>query len=169
MDRYLNDSIMTPDFPVFHGSFKSPLGWIYISAYKTNITKISFVKPVKDQENPNELTEAAIKQLEEYFDGKRKEFDLPLEPVPVGTPFQQHVWSDLQEIPYDSTQSYEMIAEKINDPDVALAVRDAVNQNRIAIVIPAHRVVGDSGTLDIFAARRDKKQWLLDHEKSNHN
>jgi len=157
---------MTLNFSVFHDSFKSPLGSIYISAYKTNITKISFVKPVKGQENPNELTNAAIKQLEEYFDGKRKKFDLPLEPAPVGTPFQQLVWSVLQEIPYGATQSYEMIAEKINDPDVAFAVRDAVNQNGIAIVIPGHRVVGDSGTVDTFALHRDKKLWLLDHEKA---
>ena len=157
---------MTQNFPVFQDSFKSPLGWIYISAYKNNITKISFFKPAKGQENPSELTKAAIKQLEEYFDGKRKKFDLPLEPAPVGTPFQQHVLSVLQQIPYGATLSYEMIAEKINDPGVAFAVRDAVNQNLIAIVIPAHRVVGDSGTVDTFALHRDKKLWLQDHEKA---
>ena len=160
---------MTPDFPVFYGSFESPIGWIYISAYKANITRITLFKTKKHLEKPNALIEEAIKQLKQYFDGKRKEFDLPLEPVPVGTPFQQLVWSALKEIPYGTTQSYEMIAKKINDPWVALAVRDAVNQNRIAIVIPGHRVVGDSGKLDNFALHRDKKQWLLDHEKSNYN
>jgi len=101
-------------------------------------------------------------QLAEYFTGKRTNFDLPL--VTPGTAFQQQVWSALQEIPYGETRSYKMQAERVGNPKGVRAVATANGCNRIAIVIPCHRVIGSDGSLTGYAGGIWRKQWLLEHE-----
>ncbi len=105
------------------------------------------------------------KQLDEYFAGKRKTFDLRLNPK--GTPFQKKVWAALCEIPYGKTASYKEIAQAVGNPDAARAVGMACNKNPIAIVIPCHRVVGSNGALTGYASGLDRKKQLLEFEQSN--
>ena len=105
---------------------------------------------------------AAADQLDAYFTGVRTTFDLPL--APLGSEFQQRVWSALQEIPYGRTESYGELAERIGSPGGARAVGLANGRNPIGIVIPCHRVIGSNGSLSGYAGGLDRKRWLLDHE-----
>ena len=107
----------------------------------------------------------ASKQLKEYFNGKRKEFNLPLNPK--GTEFMKKVWKELQKIPYGETKSYKELAEKIDNPKAVRAVGMANNKNPIPILIPCHRVIGSDGKLIGYALGLDIKQWLLNLEKYN--
>ena len=110
------------------------------------------------------LTEAA-RQLEEYFAGSRRDFDLPL--APAGTPFQQEVWLALRKIPYGQTHSYKDIACAIGRPKACRAVGMANNRNPLPIVIPCHRVVGVSGALTGYAGGLEIKDALLRLEIPN--
>ena len=101
-------------------------------------------------------------QLEEYFSGKRKVFNIPL--VLPGTPFQQKVWAGLQMIPYGSTRSYKEQAELIDQPSAVRAVARANGDNRIAIIIPCHRVISADGRLVGYGGGLWRKQYLLNHE-----
>ncbi len=104
-------------------------------------------------------------QIEEYFNGKRKIFDLPL--VTPGSQFQNIVWNELQKIPYGTTRSYKTQAASVNRPEAIRAVANANGQNRIAIVIPCHRVIGEDGHLTGYGGGLWRKKWLLDFEKEN--
>ena len=104
-------------------------------------------------------------QLNQYFDGKRKIFDLPL--VAPGTPFQQQIWNQLQAIPYGTTRSYKEQAVAIGNPNAVRAVAKANGYNRLCILIPCHRVIGNDGHLTGYGGGIWRKQWLLDHERKN--
>ena len=104
-------------------------------------------------------------QLEEYFNGKRKAFDIKLRPS--GTEFQQVVWSKLQKIPYGKTISYKELAKMTGNPNAARAVGMANNKNPIVIIVPCHRVVGINGKLVGYAGGLDLKQELLELERNN--
>jgi AraC family transcriptional regulator of adaptative response/methylated-DNA-[protein]-cysteine methyltransferase len=101
-------------------------------------------------------------ELAEYFDGRRREFTVPLH-VP-GTPFQMKVWAELQRIPIGTTTSYARLAESIGQPNAVRAVARANGDNRIAIIIPCHRVIGADGTLTGYGGGLWRKRWLLDLE-----
>jgi AraC family transcriptional regulator of adaptative response/methylated-DNA-[protein]-cysteine methyltransferase len=103
------------------------------------------------------------RELEEYFTGTRTTFETPLH-TPT-TPFRQRVWDELLTIPYGTTRSYGAQAERIGKPTAVRAVASANGQNRIAIVIPCHRVIGADGSLTGYAGGLARKQWLLDHER----
>ena len=105
----------------------------------------------------------AVRQLEEYFRGERRAFDLPLDPV--GTEFQQQVWQVLRTIPYGQTISYGEQAARLGDKNKSRAVGAANGRNPISIIVPCHRVVGSTGKLTGFAAGVDTKDWLLRHEQ----
>jgi AraC family transcriptional regulator, regulatory protein of adaptative response / methylated-DNA-[protein]-cysteine methyltransferase len=104
-------------------------------------------------------------QLKEYFEGKRKDFDLPL--VLPGTDFQRQVWQVLQTIPYGKTRSYREQAEAIGNPAAVRAVAKANGDNRISIIIPCHRVIGSDGKLTGYGGGLWRKEWLLAHEKES--
>jgi AraC family transcriptional regulator of adaptative response/methylated-DNA-[protein]-cysteine methyltransferase len=104
-------------------------------------------------------------QIEEYFSGKRRIFDLSL--VTPGSQFQNIVWNELQKIPYGTTRSYKTQAASINRPEATRAVANANGQNRIAIIIPCHRVIGEDGQLTGYGGGLWRKKWLLDFEKEN--
>ena len=108
------------------------------------------------------LSEAAL-QLDEYFAGKRTEFDLPLDPV--GTEFQAAAWAELRKIPFGETISYGEQARRLGDANKSRAVGAANGRNPISIIVPCHRVIGANGALTGFAAGVDVKQWLLRHER----
>jgi len=103
------------------------------------------------------------KQLKEYFKGKRKEFSLSL--VTPGTEFQKSVWRNLSGILFGSTKSYLDQAKILKNVKSARAVAQANSSNRIAIIIPCHRVIGSDGQLVGYGGGLKRKKWLLDHEK----
>ena len=105
---------------------------------------------------------AARGQLAEYFAGTRTSFDLSL--APIGTPFQQRVWSALAAIPFGETVSYVELARRIGMPTGSRAVGHANARNPISIVVPCHRVIGSDGSLTGYAGGAERKRWLLDWE-----
>lgn len=111
-----------------------------------------------------ELIKRTKMQLEEYFAGKRKNFDLPL--AAEGTDFQKKVWNALLEIPYGKTVSYGELAKKLGKPKAARAVGGACNKNPICIIVPCHRVIGANGNLTGYAFGLDFKRKLLQLEKA---
>ncbi|MBA4348102.1 MAG: XRE family transcriptional regulator [Clostridiales bacterium] len=113
----------------------------------------------------NEFTQAAIRQIQEYFAGTRRTFDVPLHAP--GTEFQQRVWAALREIPYGEIRSYGDIAASICEPKAVRAVGTANGMNRIAIMIPCHRVIGASGALTGYGGGLWRKEWLLKHEQEH--
>ena len=101
-------------------------------------------------------------QIDEYFLGRRKDFDLPLNLV--GTPFQKRVWEGLLQIPYGETRSYKQQSIFLGDEKAIRAVAGANGENGIAIIIPCHRVIGANGSLTGYGGGLQRKKWLLDHE-----
>lgn len=111
----------------------------------------------------DDILDVAVRQLDEYFAGERREFDVPLDPV--GTEFQLRVWEVLRTIPYGQTISYGEQAARLGDRNKSRAVGAANGRNPLSIIVPCHRVVGSTGKLTGFAAGIDTKAWLLDHEQ----
>lgn len=103
-----------------------------------------------------------LRQLAEYFAGKRQSFELPLEPE--GTPFQRDVWRELEAIPHGATLTYSELAQRVGRPKAARAVGAAVGRNPLSILIPCHRVVGQNGSLTGYAGGLDRKSALLELE-----
>ncbi len=112
---------------------------------------------------PTPLALAGFSQLEEWLNGRRTEFDLPLRPV--GTPFQLAVWQALGEIPYGETRTYGAIARKLGRPGAARAVGAACGRNPLWLIIPCHRAVGADGALTGYAGGLALKRRLLDLER----
>ena len=140
----------------------SPVGLLEIQSTEQGVRTVNFVdKPFLDVEESayNVLT---MKQLEEYFSGKRTIFELPFDLE--GTPFQQRVWQELLKIPFGKTRSYMDIARALGDVKAIRAVGTANGSNRIAIIIPCHRVIGSDGSLTGYAGGLFRKKWLLDFE-----
>ena len=152
---------------MFYYFYETPIGRLQIFADSECITGISFFeKKVQDAvEEETPLIKRMYLELEEYFIGKRKIFDIPVRPA--GTSFQQSVWKALQAIPYGETRSYKQIAEIIGNPAACRAVGMANNRNPIPIVIPCHRVVGTNGDLTGYAGGLDVKMKLLDIENAS--
>ncbi len=117
-------------------------------------------RSVRDDADP--LLSATRAQLDEYFDGRRRAFDLPL--APRGTPFQQRVWQALLGIPYGTTTTYGAIAESLGRPAAVRAVGAANGKNPLAVIVPCHRVVGADGSLTGYAGGLAIKRALLVHE-----
>jgi len=141
--------------------FQTPIGIVQISGTKNK--GISSIKKVENigisDENCQYLEDAKI-QLLEYFDGKRKSFDLQLD-YGDASAFQKSVWNILLSIPYGKTTSYSEIANKINNPKSVRAVGLANRQNRFAIVVPCHRVIGKGGDLTGYFYGLETKKQLL--------
>jgi methylated-DNA-[protein]-cysteine S-methyltransferase len=112
------------------------------------------------------LITEAFRQLDQYLDGRLRQFSLPLKPL--GTPFMQRVWQALLMVPYGTTASYKDIASAIGQPGAARAVGMANNRNPIAIIIPCHRIIGANGKLVGYASGLDMKKRLLELEGSCH-
>jgi O-6-methylguanine DNA methyltransferase len=150
---------------IFTDNFISPLGRLKITASAVGVVGCDFIcdKDFVDV-SPNEITDECIKQLEEYFNKVRYEFTLPLEIS--GTNFQKSVWNQLITIGYGKTATYKDIAVNLNNPKAVRAVGNANNKNKIAIIIPCHRIIGSNGKLVGYAGGLDKKDWLLKHEGS---
>ena len=118
---------------------------------------------VYSHEQKSALLKEACIQLGEYFQGKRKTFNLPIKYT--GTLFQESVWKELQNIPYGETRSYEDIAAKIGNPKAVRAVGQANNKNKILLIIPCHRVIHKNGNISGFACGIETKKYLLNLER----
>jgi len=141
----------------------SPAGWLEIKVLEKYVQAVSFVENKKENSSHQPLlAKVCIRQLDEYFTGKRKKFDLPV--LPSGTTFQFHVWNELDKIPYGETISYHELAIRLGDEKVIRAAAHANAKNPLAIIIPCHRVIGSDGSLTGYAGGLKRKQWLLDHE-----
>jgi len=146
-------------------TYESPFGNIIIESDGKAITGVKTeadAAPAGKKEKST-LTDITAMQLKEYFAGKRKKFDVPLDPK--GTDFQRSVWKALQEIPYGKTRSYKQIAQAIGNPKACRAVGMANNKNPIWILIPCHRVIGSDGALTGYGGGMDMKTRLLKIEK----
>lgn len=157
--------------PLFVTTVASPVGTLTLVASGVGLRAVLWPDDqrvvlgdvVDDPSQP--VLVAAAEQLGEYFDGRRTEFDVPLDPV--GTDFQLTAWRALQTIPYARTVSYSEQAERMGDRRKARAVGAANGRNPISIIVPCHRVVGANGALTGFAGGVGAKSWLLEHEQRN--
>lgn len=114
------------------------------------------------KEEMSDVLQKVCRQLDEYFDGKRTVFDIPL--LLIGTEFQKRVWQKLQEIPYGTTVSYGALAEQLGEPKSVRAVANANGANAISIFIPCHRIIGSNHSLTGYAGGLEAKRRLLNRE-----
>ncbi len=157
--------LLTPLGPMFAGATDAGLCLLEFSDQKTlesGLRRLGELLNAEFLPGPHPHLEKLSLQLEEYFAGTRRDFDLPL--LQPGTPFQQKVWAALRSIPYGSTFSYKEEADLLGLPQAVRAVAHANGMNRIAIVVPCHRVIGGDGKLTGYAGGLERKQYLLDLE-----
>lgn len=150
--------------PALFARVASPIGDLLLSGGVEAITGVHlgrFAPPAGAREDPDAFVEA-VGQLDEYFAGGRKEFDLPI--APAGTAFQLVVWDEVRAIPYGRTSTYGELAERIGRPGAARAVGAANGANPISILIPCHRLVGSKGELTGYSGGLGAKRRLLDLE-----
>ncbi|MBV1909100.1 MAG: methylated-DNA--[protein]-cysteine S-methyltransferase [Kangiellaceae bacterium] len=147
---------------MFTDYIETALGLFEFKASNKGITQAIFSGELKTKIARNDITEACKTQLQEYFSGQRKIFDLPLDPQ--GTVFQKAVWVCLSGIPFGETLSYLDIAKMVNRPKGSQAVGGANGRNPISIIVPCHRVIGSNGSLTGYAGGIERKLWLLNHE-----
>jgi len=155
-----------------HTAMETPVGTLHIAASphgialigwdEAEVEKIAMKLKLQPVEAVTPLLSQCILQLGEYFDGKRREFSLPLHVE--GTEFQMSAWAELQKIPYGETISYGQQATRMGNPKGSRAVAQANHNNPVAIVIPCHRVIAADGSLGGYASGPDKKQYLIDLE-----
>ncbi len=139
---------------------ESPIGLLQVVCSHTALTAIHFSDHLQaDRPGNSELLREVVRQLQQYFSGERRLFDLPLEAQ--GTPFQQKVWQALQTVPYGTTASYKDIAVAIGNPKAVRAVGLANARNPIPIVVPCHRIIGSNGRLTGYAGGLWRKEYLL--------
>jgi methylated-DNA-[protein]-cysteine S-methyltransferase len=142
---------------------KTAIGNIYIAADEKGLTSLSFVKlDIPVIKTPEGILKQAVKELEEYFLGKRQTFNVPLNPK--GTEFQMKVWKELARIPYGETISYEELAKRIKNPKAVRAVGAANGKNPLWLIVPCHRVIGKNGSLTGYAGGLSVKKKLLSLE-----
>ena len=150
---------------IFCRRIDSPVGPLMLAADENGLRHIEF----RDNRHPadrsdwhggdNEILDATVTQLREYFDGERRDFDLPL--APQGTEFQRVVWQELARIPYGVTISYAQLAQRVGNASAMRAVGAANGRNPLPIVLPCHRVIGADGSLTGFGGGLPTKQFLL--------
>jgi methylated-DNA-[protein]-cysteine S-methyltransferase len=143
--------------------YKTPVGWAHIVADDNYIIKLS-IRDDEHKETPvtSPLLKETMKQLAEYFEGTRKQFNLPLNQP--GSHFQQQVWEELLRIPYGNTITYGQQSNQMKNPLAIRAIAAANGKNNLWVIVPCHRVIGSNGSLTGYAGGLWRKQWLLEHE-----
>ncbi len=155
--------------------YDSPVGPISIKITGGFVNEIIFFGEEKATKvSPDDLSakdkmilKKCTIQLDEYFSGKRKNFELPLKQQ--GTEFQQKVWTELLNIPYGRTITYLQLAKRLSDVKAIRAVASASGKNNLSIIVPCHRVIGSDGSLTGYGGGLPRKKWLLDHENKYAN
>lgn len=150
----------------FVSYLSSPVGWLKLTSNSNSLLSVSFEEMEGDKsfELPQILVKT-MRQLNEYFKGSRKVFDLKLSPE--GTDFQQKIWKLVSNVSYGETASYLDISIKSGSENNTRAVGLANGKNPIPIIIPCHRIVGSNGKLTGYAGGLERKRWLLLHEQKN--
>lgn len=151
--------------------YQSPIGVLRIGVNQEYVHEIYFMdkKNAKNDKsessfskNGSRILKKCLRQLDEYFEGNRKDFEFPFQQT--GTGFQQNVWNELLNIPYGKTISYLQLSQRIGNVKAIRAVGTANGRNNLPIVVPCHRVIGSNGTLTGYGGGLWRKQWLLEHE-----
>ena len=148
--------------------YHSPIGAILIEADDQSIARLEFVEEAAlvdmemDNIESNPVIHQCIDELIEYFSGQRTSFTVPIHQS--GTDFQQKVWKELYEVPFGKTLSYGELAKKLGDPKCIRAAAAANGKNKIAIIVPCHRIIGADQSLVGYAWGKTRKRWLLQHE-----
>ena len=151
-------------------TMSTSLGNLIIEASTVGVTQVKFTQSGEltldlvelDSKTPSDITEECKQQLQAYFSGSLRNFELPLDLK--GTLFQQSVWEALLTISFGQTASYLDIATMIDNPKAVRAVGAANGKNPVGIIVPCHRVIGSNQTLTGYAGGLDRKAWLLKHE-----
>jgi methylated-DNA-[protein]-cysteine S-methyltransferase len=151
----------------FEHIYTSPIGRIKIVADTDCIQAITFMDDSVSTSNNEGIESPAvihqcIDELIDYFNGSRTQFTVPIHQS--GTDFQQKVWKELYEVPYAKTMSYAELAKKLGDTKVIRAAASANGKNKIAIIVPCHRIIGSDSSLTGYAWGLARKKWLLQHE-----
>lgn len=152
---------------LFTTYYSSPVGVLKIQCSKEQVVLIHFVEEIGLDDDQTELLKKTTVQLDEYFSGRRKDFDLPL--GQKGSGFQENVWNHLVKIPFGKTISYLQLSKQIGDVKAIRAIASANGRNNLAIVVPCHRVIGSDAKLVGYAGGLWRKKWLLEHEAKVHS
>lgn len=153
---------------IYEHIYHSPIGAMLIQSNEQSISNVAFLE--EEQLAIMEISPSAshpiihqcIDELIEYFSGKRTSFSVPIHQE--GTDFQQKVWKELYEVPFGKTLSYGEMAKKLGDPKCIRAAAAANGKNKIAILVPCHRIIGADQSLVGYAWGKSRKRWLLQHE-----
>lgn len=152
---------------IIQTAISSPIDDIIIQATENGVSYVGFYPKTHYTHTPieqvtNEPVLICAKQLNEYFNGRRITFNVPLDTH--GTPFQNSVWQALLSVPFGKTSTYGDIARLLNNPKAVRAVGAANGKNPISIIVPCHRIIGANAKLTGYAGGLARKQWLLKHE-----
>ncbi|MBK6285906.1 MAG: methylated-DNA--[protein]-cysteine S-methyltransferase [Draconibacterium sp.] len=148
---------------IFKTTIETPVGFLELTGDQHFLLSVSFVEmPGVITDFQPDILQDSVVQILEYFDGKRKEFDLKLQPA--GTDFQLKVWEEVKKVPFGKTVSYLDIAIKTGSKNNTRAVGLANGKNPIPIIIPCHRIIGTNGKLTGYAGGLERKKMLLQHE-----
>jgi len=152
---------------IIQTAISSPIDDIIIQATENGVSYVGFYPKTHYTHTPieqvtNEPALICAKQLNEYFNGRRTSFNVPLDTH--GTPFQNSVWQALLSVPFGKTSTYGDIAQLLNNPKAVRAVGAANGKNPISIIVPCHRIIGANAKLTGYAGGLARKQWLLKHE-----
>jgi methylated-DNA-[protein]-cysteine S-methyltransferase len=154
----------SPRAEVFKALYESPIGPLEVAGTEEGILSIEFSeRGAVPAGPPAPCLKECLRQLGEYFEGKRRTFSLRLDLR--GTPFQKRVWSELLKVPFGRTVAYRDLAAALGNPRATRAVGGANHRNPVSIVVPCHRVVGADGGLTGYGGGLWRKEWLLAHEK----
>ncbi|TWV94720.1 methylated-DNA--[protein]-cysteine S-methyltransferase [Chitinophaga pinensis] len=141
----------------------TPVGDLTIIGDEQAINTLTFKEGIVPTQEPlSDVMLQCVEEMNAYFAGSVQGFTFPV--AQPGTEFQQTVWQQLRDIPYGQTISYMQLAKRINNPKSIRAVGTTNGKNRIAIVVPCHRVIGSDGSLTGYAGGLWRKKWLLEHE-----
>ncbi len=153
---------------------ETPIGALLLAVSERGIRSLEFIggrrisaldaraPAARASDAAGRLLKEAERQLHDYFEGRRRRFELPLDPQ--GTPFQRRVWQAISRIPFGETASYAQVAVDAGNPNAYRAAGTACGANPVVIVVPCHRVVGSDGGLHGFGGGLPTKTWLLEHE-----
>jgi methylated-DNA-[protein]-cysteine S-methyltransferase len=153
---------------IYSHIYHSPIGAMLIQANEHSISNVQFIEDQQlsalelEPTETNPIIHKCIDELIEYFGGQRMAFTVPIHQE--GTEFQQKVWKELYEVPFGKTLSYGELAKKLGDPKCVRAAASANGKNKIAVLIPCHRIIGADQSLVGYAWGKSRKRWLLQHE-----
>ncbi len=151
---------------LYYTYYDSPIGLLKIGGTEQYIAELSFVDNQEQMQygepGISDIIHQCTEELIEYFSGRRRQFTVPVHQE--GTEFQKRVWSELIQIPFGKTISYLDLSKRLGDPKAIRAAASTNGKNKIAIIVPCHRVIGSDKSLTGYSGGLSRKRWLLQHE-----